>query len=96
MISESEADYRSPIRRDYGRLLHSPSFRRLQGKTQLYPGVESDFFRNRLTHSLEVAQIAKTIALKLNFESLKEERYSNGHKHVQLEIYKHTPKKPVA
>jgi dGTPase len=63
---ETESDYRSPIRRDYGRLLHSPSFRRLQGKTQLYPGIESDFFRNRLTHSLEVAQIAKTIALRLN------------------------------
>jgi dGTPase len=57
---------RSPFRRDYGRLLHSPAFRRLQGKTQLFPGHESDFFRNRLTHSLEVAQVAKGIALKLN------------------------------
>ena len=57
---------RSAFRRDYGRLLHSPAFRRLQGKTQLFPGHESDFFRNRLTHSLEVAQIAKGIALMLN------------------------------
>ncbi|MGJ3702634.1 dGTP triphosphohydrolase [Variovorax sp. AFSI2.2] len=57
---------RSAFRRDYGRLLHSPSFRRLQGKTQLFPGHESDFFRNRLTHSLEVAQIAKGIAQLLN------------------------------
>lgn len=57
---------RTPYRRDYGRLLHSPSFRRLQGKTQLFPGSESDFFRNRLTHSLEVAQIAKGIAQYLN------------------------------
>ncbi|OYD44073.1 hypothetical protein CHU00_18795 [Sphingobacterium cellulitidis] len=73
IISENESDYRGPIRRDYGRLLHSPSFRRLQGKTQLYPGIESDFFRNRLTHSLEVAQIAKTIALKLNHIDLKDE-----------------------
>src|SRR5262249_21214333 len=40
--------------------------RRLQGKTQLFPGFESDFFRNRLTHSLEVAQVAKSIALRLN------------------------------
>ena len=40
----------------------------MQGKTQLFPGIESDFFRNRLTHSLEVAQIAKAIALKLNHE----------------------------
>lgn len=57
---------RSSFRRDYGRLLHSPSFRRLQGKTQLFPGHESDFFRNRLTHSLEVAQIAKGIAQQIN------------------------------
>ncbi len=57
---------RSAFRRDYGRLLHSPAFRRLQGKTQLFPGDESDFFRNRLTHSLEVAQVAKGIAQMLN------------------------------
>lgn len=57
---------RSPFRRDNGRLIHSPAFRRLQGKTQLFPSYESDFFRNRLTHSLEVAQIAKGIAERLN------------------------------
>ncbi|WP_129781201.1 dGTP triphosphohydrolase [Peristeroidobacter soli] len=57
---------RSPFRKDYSRLLHAPSFRRLQGKTQLFPGTESDFFRNRLTHSLEVAQIAGGIARRLN------------------------------
>lgn len=57
---------RSAFRRDYGRLLHSPAFRRLQGKTQLFPSHESDFFRNRLTHSLEVAQVAKGIALQIN------------------------------
>lgn len=59
-------DFRTPYRKDLGRLLHSASFRRLQGKTQLFPGIESDFFRNRLTHSLEVAQIAKGIAIHLN------------------------------
>lgn len=58
--------YRSEWNRDHSRLVHSPSFRRLQGKTQLYPGIESDFFRNRLTHSLEVAAIAKSIAQFLN------------------------------
>lgn len=58
--------FRSPFRRDYARLIHSPSFRRLQGKTQVFPGSESDYFRNRLTHSLEVAQIAKSIAIRLN------------------------------
>jgi dGTPase len=49
---------RDPFKKDYARLLHAPAFRRLQGKTQLFPGAESDYFRNRLTHSLEVAQIA--------------------------------------
>ncbi|MFM9890719.1 MAG: deoxyguanosinetriphosphate triphosphohydrolase family protein [Rickettsiales bacterium] len=58
--------YRSEARRDYARVIHCPSFRRLQGKTQLFPSPESDFFRNRITHSLEVAQIAKSIAAKLN------------------------------
>lgn len=58
--------YRSEARRDSARLTHSPAFRRLQGKTQLFPGAESDFFRNRLTHSLEVAQVAKSIAIRFN------------------------------
>lgn len=60
--------YRSDYRRDTARLLHAPSFRRLQGKTQLFPGQESDFFRNRLTHSLEVSQIAESIGYKLNHD----------------------------
>jgi len=58
--------FRTPWRRDYARIIHSPVFRRLQGKTQLFPGTETDFFRNRLTHSLEVAQIAKSIAIRIN------------------------------
>ena len=65
-LASDPASGRTAFRRDFGRLLHSPSFRRLQGKTQLFPGHESDFFRNRLTHSLEVAQVAKGIALHLN------------------------------
>ncbi len=64
--SIEESSYRTNFRKDYGRLIHSPAFRRLQGKTQLFPWAETDFFRNRLTHSLEVAQIAKMIAIKLN------------------------------
>lgn len=66
-LQGTEEPYRTPFRRDYARLIHSPSFRRLQGKTQLFPWFESDLFRNRLIHSLEVAQIAKSIALKINY-----------------------------
>ncbi|MFM0335632.1 dGTP triphosphohydrolase [Paraburkholderia fungorum] len=58
--------HNAEFRRDYARLIHAPAFRRLQGKTQLFPGVESDFFRNRITHSIEVAQVAKGIALRIN------------------------------
>ena len=58
--------YRTPWRRDYARVVHSPAFRRLQGKSQLFPNQESDFFRNRLTHSIEVAQVAKSIAIRIN------------------------------
>lgn len=66
-IDRPEA-WRPHIIRDYGRIIHSASFRRQQGKTQVFPGHESDFFRNRLTHSLEVAQIAEGIADRLNHE----------------------------
>jgi dGTPase len=65
--SGSAETYRSPFRRDFARIVHAPAFRRLQRKTQLFPGDESDFFRTRLTHSLEVAQIAKSIAIRLNY-----------------------------
>lgn len=61
--------YRSEFRRDFARLIHSTSFRRLKGKMQLFPDSEGDYFRNRLTHSLEVAQVAKSIAIKLNHQS---------------------------
>ncbi len=70
-VRDDEAG-RDAYRKDYSRLLHAPALRRLQGKTQLFPGAESDFFRNRLTHSLEVAQIAHGIASRLNAKSVGE------------------------
>ena len=63
-----EKAWRDEFSRDYGRVIHSASFRRLQGKTQVFPSRESDFFRNRLTHSLEVAQIGQGIAERLNHD----------------------------
>jgi dGTPase len=54
-------DARSPFDVDYARVVHSGSFRRLQGKTQILNLGDSDFYRTRLTHSLEVAQIAAGI-----------------------------------
>jgi dGTPase len=72
-IPEKEGDYRGNFRRDLARLIHSPAFRRLQGKTQLFPSNENDFFRNRLTHSIEVAQIATGIALNLNATDMKDD-----------------------
>jgi len=54
-------DYRSPFQVDRDRVLHTPGFRRLQNKTQVFWSGEYDFYRTRLTHSLEVAQIGKAI-----------------------------------
>lgn len=64
--STTAADYRTPFRRDHARLVHSSAFRRLGSKTQLFPTNENAQFRTRLTHSLEVAQIAKSVAIRLN------------------------------
>lgn len=62
--------YRLPFERDRARILHARAFRRLAGKTQVFTNRYSDHFRSRLTHTMEVAQIARTIArvLGLNEE----------------------------
>ncbi len=65
---EEEHQYRSAYQRDKDRIIYSTAFRRLEYKTQVFVNHEGDYYRTRLTHTLEVAQIARTIArsLKLN------------------------------
>ncbi len=63
------ADYRSAFQRGRDRLIHNAAFRRLQAKTQVFLSGEYDFYRTRLTHSIEVAQIAGSIAGYLNHSS---------------------------
>ena len=68
-FKESESSYRNPFMRDRDRLIHSAAFRRLEHKTQVFVQHEGDNFRSRLTHTIEVAQIARTIATRLNLDS---------------------------
>src|SRR5450755_726347 len=57
--------YRNDFQRDRDRIIHSRAFRRLEAKTQVFTRRYSDHFRNRLTHTIEVAQISRTIAAQL-------------------------------
>lgn len=78
-IEEEDSDLRTDFQRDRDRILHSKAFRRLKHKTQVFLAPFDDHFRTRLTHTLEVSQIARTIARALNLNEDLVEAISLGH-----------------
>ena len=78
-LPETESDLRTCYQRDRDRIIHCKAFRRLKHKTQVFLSPESDHYRTRLTHTLEVAQIARTIARVLRLNEDLTEAIALGH-----------------
>jgi dGTPase len=78
-FAEAKPAYRSEYQRDRDRIVHSTAFRRLVYKTQVFVNHEGDLYRTRLTHSLEVAQIARTIARALDLNEVLSEAICLAH-----------------
>ena len=68
LYSQSESQHRNPFHRDKDRVIHSEHFRLLKHKTQVFIAHTEDYYRTRLTHSIEVSQIARTVARILNLD----------------------------
>ncbi|MEJ1999218.1 MAG: dNTP triphosphohydrolase, partial [Maritimibacter sp.] len=79
MGHEGESAFRSPFQRDRDRIIHASAFRRLKHKTQVFVEHEGDYYRTRLTHSIEVAQVARTIAGVLGFNEYLTEAVALAH-----------------
>ncbi len=79
VVYEEPCAYRTEFQRDRDRIIHSKAFRRLMHKTQVFLAPEGDHYRTRLTHTLEVTQIARTIARNLNLNEDLTEAIAMGH-----------------
>ena len=76
---EKECDIRTPFQRDIDRIVYSKAFRRLKHKTQVFLQPEGDHYRTRMTHTLEVSRIARTIARALDLNEDLTEAIALGH-----------------
>ena len=87
LTSEPNSTFRTPFQRDRDRIIHSASFRRLKHKTQVFVNTEGDHYRTRITHSLEVAQIARSISRYLNLNDDLVETLSLAHEYGAYPIW---------
>jgi len=79
LVEEEDSPHRTPFQRDRDRIVHSKAFRRLKHKTQVFVAPEGDHYRTRLTHTLEVTQVSRTVARALRLNEDLTEAIGLGH-----------------